>query len=144
MPPIPRRKGWVMHDCIRSLVFRRFEWFLIIAFSFFSTPHVEFIFPWISNLFVSDAYADTTNIPILGLVQKGKDGYYLAIGYDNDGNLLFNDRVELHTYWIKRKIMIPYNNRCCPAKRADNDQLRRVCPVGHTPCYVLRSSIGMV
>jgi hypothetical protein len=69
-----------MHECIRGLVFCRFAWFLIIAFSFFSTPHVELIFPSISNLLVSDAYADATNTPIRGLVQKGKDG-----------------RVELHT-----------------------------------------------
>jgi hypothetical protein len=74
-----------MHDGIQSLVSRRLVWFLIIAFSFFSTPHVEFVFPSLSNLLVSDAYTDTTNTPILCRIVTDRIITHIAQAPNMDG-----------------------------------------------------------
>jgi hypothetical protein len=115
-----------MHDCIRSLVFCRFAWFLIIAFSFFSTPHVELIFPSISNLFVSDAHADTANTPILGRIVTDRIITDIAQAPNTDVPYGINSVTkdvyifDLVNYKIKNKINLANTPVSLTVHRASN------------------------
>ena len=57
-----------MYAYLHAAGFRRFIWFLIFIFTLSTTPHAGLVLSKLGGFFVSTAYADTIDTPILGRI----------------------------------------------------------------------------